>query len=351
MKSVARMALKTGMVIASDVTNYKGSIVIPAGTPVDEQIIAKLERNSVICVDIYEDIDYAVTHFEKIRISEQFQHFERAYHEKLAAYKEMMSDFVTKQLAMDVTLLIDIYYSLRTMAPSIDKILDYLNNMLPNEDELTYTHCLNAALIAGVFSEWLGFEKERRDELILCGYFYDVGKLLIPDNILWKPDKLTDLEYMQIKTHPLTGYKLLENQPLPEWLKRCTLMHHECCDGTGYPSRLKKTQIDLYARIIAIVDAYEAMTSPRSYRESITPLQVVKRLEEGGKKRYDEDLLRPILKRIADTQIGFNVRLTNDTKWEVFVINPADLSRPILKKDEELLDLSMHPELDIVAVY
>lgn len=351
MKSIARMALTDGMEIATDVKNYRGDIIIPKGTIVDASIIAKLERNSIICVDIMEKVDYAITHFEKIRLSDNFKKFEEVYLGYMPEYKAMMSDFVHFGVNLDMNKLMEIHDSIRSYARNGEMLLDYLYNMLPDEDDLTHTHCLNSALIAGVFADWMALSADKRKELILCGFLYDIGKLKLSNDILWKPGKLTDLEFMQVKTHTIIGYTLLEKQPISDCFKNCALMHHERCDGTGYPSNLKKDKIELYARYMSIVDSYEAMTSARSYRESLTPLQVIARFESDGYQRYDEELLRPILKRLADSQIGFTVRLNDDTKWEVFIINPSKLSRPILKNGEDLLNLLEHPELDIIAIY
>lgn len=352
MKSVARMALTEGMEIASDVINYRGDTIIPKGTVIDESVIAKLERNSVICVDIMEKVDYAITHFEKIRLSDAFKEFERTYMSHMPEYKSMMSDFVNFGVNLNIDKLMEIHDSIRSRAKNGTTLLDYLYNMLPDEDDLTHTHCLNSALIAGVFADWMALPDDKKAILIQCGFLYDIGKLKLSNDILWKPGKLTDLEFMQIKTHTVVGYSLLEKLEINDSVKLCALMHHERCDGTGYPSNLTREEIDLYARYISIIDSYEAMTSARSYRESLTPLQVIARFEEEGYNKYDVEILLPILKRIADSQIGLTVRLNDDSKWEVFIINPSRLSRPILKNEQnDLLNLIEHPEFDIIAIY
>ena len=351
MKSVARMALTEGMEIATDVTNHRGDIIIPKGTIVNSSIIAKLERHSIMVVEIMEKVDYAITHFEKIRLSDNFKVFEEVYLKYMKEYKAMMSDFVRFGVNLNLDRLMEIHDSIRSHARNGEMLLDYLYNMLPDEDDLTHTHCLNSALIAGVFADWMVLNSKKRNDLILCGFLYDVGKLKLSNDILWKPDKLTEKEFMQIRTHTVIGYTLLEKQPINDCYKNCALMHHERCDGSGYPAGLTKDKIDLYSRYMSIIDAYEAMTSARSYRESLTPLQVIARFESEGFQKYDEELLRPILKRLADSQIGLTVRLNDDTKWEVFVISPTKLSRPILKNGTELLNLCEHPELEIVAIY
>lgn len=350
MKSVARMALEKDMIIANDVQNYHGDLIAAKGTVVDDALIAKLDRHSIICVDVMEDVDFATTHFEKIRLSKGFLEFEEAYHNKMPVFKQMMSDFVSYAVPPNVKVLQDMQAYLSSLAPNGATLLDYLYNMLADEDELTHAHCLNSALIARVFADWLNISREKKDLLIQCAFFYDIGKLKLSPDILWKPGKLTDLEYMQVKTHTITGYNLLENLEVDDCVKRCALMHHERCNGTGYPSKLSIDQIDIYARYMAIIDAYEAMTSPRYYRQSLTPFQVIANFEDAGVAVYDMELLRPILKRIADSQIGLTVKLSDDSIWEVLVINSACLSRPILKRGDELLDLS-HSNLKIISIY
>lgn len=358
MRTIARMALKPGMELGEAVLNNRGEVMIPAHTKVDADIIARLARHSVIAVSVMEDIDFADTHFEKIRHSEEFKQFEQTYQALFPQYKEMMRRLAKDGTAVDTSALLSIYHQLADPVKNGRKLLDYLYNMVPNEDELTHTHCLNSALIAGVFADWLSMRPEVKETLILCAYFYDIGKLKLPYELLWKPGKLTDVEYAQIKTHPLLGFDIVKNMPgLSPSVKKSILMHHERCDGTGYPSKLKMQQIDFYARHISIIDAYEAMTSPRAYRQSLTPLQVLERFEESGFLQYDYEILRPIMKRIADSQIGLTVKLSDDTMWEIFLVNQLQFSKPVLKRSVpgseqmEILDLMKRSDLQIVSIY
>ena len=110
------------------------------------------------------------------------------------------------------------------------------------------------------------------------------------------------------------------------------------------------------ARHIAIIDAYEAMTSARSYRKSLSPLEVVERFEASGMMQYDYDILRPLMIRIADTQLGMTAKLSDDTVWEIFLPNSIHFSKPTLKRENEkgeleLLDLSQRKDLKIVSIY
>ena len=349
MKMTAVMALKPGMVLAEDVLNFKNELLFPANTTLDDRAIAKLSRHSIMCVEVKEEEDFATTHFEKVRVSAGFRHFEKTYNIFLPKYKKMIDGLINDKTPIDVSMLFQIYAEITGCAKTGELLLDYLYNMLPSEDDLTYAHCLNSALIAGVFGTWTGMPKEDLFRLIECGFFYDIGKLILPQELIWKPSKLTDMEFELMKTHTLQGYNLLKDQDLDESILLATLEHHEKCDGTGYPSKLKEDQINLFAKYIAIIDAYEAMTSARTYRQSLVPFQVIENFER-NERFYPSIILRNILLHIANSQVGLTVRLSDERLAEVILINQRNLSRPLVKCGDEVIDLVKFPDVKIVAV-
>lgn len=349
MKTVARMSLTPGMVIADDVLSYKNEIIVPKKTTVDDAIITKLARYSIMCVDIMEPEDFATTHFEKIILTKGFKDFNAKYNEMLPLYKSLINEIVYNKKPIQVRDFYTLYASMVGFAKSGEMLLDYLYNMVPSEDDMTYAHCFNSALIAGVFGTWLALPKEDIAKLIGCGFFYDIGKLLIPNEILWKPSKLTDQEFQMIKNHTINGFNLIAEQNIEEDIFKATLQHHERCDGTGYPSKLKDSQINMFAKYISIIDAYEAMTSARTYRKSLNPFQVIANFEKTS-SFYNQIALNTILSHIASTQLGMNVRLSDEREGEVILINQLKYSKPLIKIGGDVLDLSKYPELEIVAV-
>lgn len=351
MKDIARMALENGMVIGEDVYSYQNKLLYPKDTVVDDAVISRLTRYSIMVVSIKEEIDYATTHFEKVRLSSEFKSFELTYNNCMAIFRKLINGFVEQGTYVKMSSLMDIYAKIASRARSGEQLLDYLYNMLPSEDDMTHAHCLNSALIAGVFGTWLGLSQEDTLLLIQCGFFYDIGKLKLPQDLLWKSDELTDLEFTKLKTHTMLGFDILKNCDMDEHVIKATLMHHERCDGSGYPSKLRSDQIDVFAKYIAIIDAYEAMTSARTYRQSLNPFQVIANFERSGYDKYDETILKPILSRIAATQLGFKVRLNNDVEAEIVRINEDRLTKPVLKSGDKEIDLSKETDLDIVAIY
>lgn len=351
MKDIARMALQEGMEIAKDITNSLGEVIVKKGTKVSSYTIQKLTRHDIMLVSIMEEVDYAETYFEKIRLSDGFKTFEQAYNRSMPLYKKIMSDFVDSDVAVPVYELMQIYEEIFSTVYSKELILDYLYNMLPTEDDLTFAHCLNSALIAGVFAKWLNLSEEDTETLIQCGFFYDIGKLKLPYELIWKPSKLTPIEFAKIKTHTILGFQMIQDLPIDENILKATLSHHERYDGSGYPSRLHDKQINNFARIIAIIDSYEAMTSARTYRQSKHPFQVIDIFEEDSMK-YDIEILNSILFHLANHMVGLKVLLNNDITAEVVLINQSKMSRPLLRDENgTFIDLIARKDLKILGIY
>ena len=121
-------------------------------------------------------------------------------------------------------------------------------------DDETYVHSMNVALICNIFARWLRMSEEEIAKATTSGLLHDIGKIKIPDSILKKPDKLTKQEFNIIKRHPQEGYRLLLDSKLDEDVLNAVLMHHERCDGSGYPFGLMANQIGTYAKMVAIAD-------------------------------------------------------------------------------------------------
>lgn len=350
MKTITVMELQEGMEIGEPV-EAQGSVLYDAGTKIDLKVIDRIKRHGVMCITVMEKADYATTHYEKIQYDKDFQNFCSVYRNNLNIYKGTMISYMGTKQSIDPSVFMSIYESVSSIISTEGQLLDYLYNMVPNEDELTYTSSFNAALLCGAFANWLNLPADEKKILILCGFYYDIGKWVIPNNILWKPGKLTEEEFALVKKHPVTGYALVRNDTnLNEHVKNTVIMHHERYDGTGYPYHMREEKIDKYARYMAIIDTYIAMASPRSFRSAFTPLQIIGILEE-EKEKYDLQILLPLIDKIADTQIGSKVELSDKSVWEVIMIQKNKYSRPMLKGNNGMiLDLSSRPDLKIVRM-
>jgi HD-GYP domain-containing protein (c-di-GMP phosphodiesterase class II) len=152
------------------------------------------------------------------------------------------------------------------------------------------------AEIAVAIGAELGFDARRQEGLRVAGYLHDIGKITIPAEILSKPGKLSSIEYELIKAHPQSSYNVLKDVDFPWPLAEVALQHHERMDGSGYPQGLKGEAILLEARIMAVADVIEAMSSHRPYRAGLGIDAALSEIERGRGSAYDADVADACLK-------------------------------------------------------
>lgn len=216
-------------------------------------------------------------------------------------------------------------------------------------DDLTYIHSLNVAILCHEFANWMHMPEEEQDILTLAGLLHDVGKMGIPGKIIKKAGLLTEEEYELIKQHPQKGYDFLKKHPLDERIMNVALMHHERCDGSGYPQGLKADEIDDFAKIVAIADYYDALTSARVYREPHCPFEVFRMLQQ-ERDKFDSTYLAVFMEGVASFYIGCEVVLSNQKRARMVDTNPTDQSNPIVKMDGLIVNLAMAPDVDVKEI-
>ncbi|GEM_PF-1574222 len=181
-------------------------------------------------------------------------------------------------------------------------ILDSVQSLalaLDAKDSYTEGHSKRVSEYAFLLAKNLGLDLQEIEWIRLGAIMHDIGKIGIPENILCKPGKLTKDEYEIMKKHPVIGAKILKPIVPLEKVANLVLYHHEYWDGAGYPNGLKKNEIPIGARIISIVDAYQAMTSHRPYRASLPFEEAIKRLKEGSEKQWDPELIEMFIKIVS----------------------------------------------------
>lgn len=152
--------------------------------------------------------------------------------------------------------------------------------------------------------EVMQLREEELIELELAGKLHDIGKISIPDYILNKPGPLTDEEWVIMKEHTINGYQILRAADRYSNLAEYAMSHHERIDGTGYPNGLKGKAIPLYARIISVADAYEAMTSDRCYRKGMLPNQAKAELKKHAGTQFDPDIVKIFVNEVLKDTPG-----------------------------------------------
>ncbi len=165
-----------------------------------------------------------------------------------------------------------------------------------HKDKDTGEHINRIANYTKVIAEILGFSKQEAENMALASMLHDIGKLGIPDSILQKPDKLTQEEFEIIKTHPRLGAEILEKNKWFTSAYHIAYNHHEKWNGSGYPRGLKAEEIPIAARIVAIVDVFDALTHKRCYKEAWTSEQAIATLQAGAGVHFDPQLVDLFIK-------------------------------------------------------
>ncbi len=179
-------------------------------------------------------------------------------------------------------------------------ILRALVNAVDAKDSYTCGHSDRVALIAQRLGQELGLENRECEELFLAGLLHDIGKIGVPDRVLLKPGKLTEDEFGLLKEHPERGRRILKHLDHLSYALPGVLHHHEHYDGKGYPSGLVGDKIPLIARIIAVADAYDAMSSNRPYREAMPEEKVETILRCGAGTQWDDRVMEAFFSVLPD---------------------------------------------------
>ncbi|WP_099467216.1 HD-GYP domain-containing protein [Konateibacter massiliensis] len=203
---------------------------------------------------------------------------------------------------------------------------------LSASDEYTFSHSVSTTVYGLLIGENLGYSRKKLSSLAMGILLHDIGKVVLDHDIVYKEDALTDEEFEYVKKHTECGYELLKDAPnIPAVSKEIALNHHEKLDGSGYPRGLKGEQLTEFARISAIADVYDALTSDRCYRKKWPTNKAVDFLIENSGTKFDADLVRIFIQRIAVYPNGSMVRLSDGTLALVKEQNRYMPLRPVVK--------------------
>ena len=345
MKTVQVRDLIPGMVIGADVYDSSGNLLFRAGTTINESAITTLQSYYIYNVFV-EDASIPVaepvketSRSQQIKNSKEFKEIKAQFEDVVGNFQDQLNDIVSRNTnSLDTDQILSQPMSL-FQGRSPQSIFDMLHN-LRSYDDTTYVHCINVSLISGILARWAGYSPDDIRTAILSGVLHDIGKLVIPGTIIKKPARLTREEYEIVKNHTIEGYKILDSYDVNENMKYSALMHHERCDGKGYPFQLKAIQINRFAKIVSIADVYDAMTSARCYRGPICPFEVIDIMMDEGLERYDTKLILTFLEHMGSTYLNNRVKLSDGSEGEIIFVDSRYPSKPLIKFDDgKLLSL------------
>jgi HD-GYP domain-containing protein (c-di-GMP phosphodiesterase class II) len=200
---------------------------------------------------------------------------------------------------------------------------------LKKKDDYTSIHSMNVCILALAFGRHLGLSKASLLHIGIGGLLHDVGKMMVKQDILIKPDRLTDEEMEQMRNHAVYGRDiLLAGKDIPSDAADIAWSHHERMDGTGYPRGLKGEAIGYFSRITGIIDVYDAITSARIYHNAITSLEALEKMYEWRGTSFDTALVEQFIQCLGIYPAGSEVEMSSGEVGVVISVNREHRLRP-----------------------
>ena len=334
--------MRSGMKFDQPVYIEGENILVPAGVPIKDKDIERLDRW---------DIEQVYTDGQEIKsvsesAADKLKETPTWLPKKEAKFRKIYRSAVDKVDAIFQDITDGTYLNHEPIDSIVKEMLDILRQ---NKNEMIQlillgdwverrlsVSAVNCMIIAAVIGTTMRLASHRLLQLATGALLHDVGMLKVDREILEKQGRLSEDELTRVRTHPVMGYQIIsKDMKYPEEIALIALQHHEHWDGRGYPRSLKSDDITLFARIVTVADAYEAMVSERPYRNSIIGYTAMKTVLSDNGKHFDPQVLKAFLESMGIFPIGSVVQLNNSSIGRVSE-NHADA--PLRPKIELLID-------------
>ncbi|WP_028551679.1 HD-GYP domain-containing protein [Paenibacillus sp. UNC451MF] len=325
-----------GRKVKHDIINAYGATVLPARTVITSDELAVLINHKISLDSIVIDSTIYEEDTESMAVLKQ----------TVDASKELIESIRSSRKIPVIEIRKEILPVIHHIAMK-DNIF-HLFEMVRAKDDYTYQHNIGVGVLSTLIGRWMNFSEPELANLSLAATLHDIGKVKIPDEILNKPGKLTDAEYELVKKHTIFGYEMLrETQGISHRIALVALQHHEREDGKGYPLGLLKPKIDPLSSIVAVADIFHAMSSKRPYHDPLPFHEIVSQMQRGRFGELDPRIISLFIENMIRRLIGKQVVLTDGRVGEVVYLNPHQLEAPLIKLEDEFIDLSRERSLQI----
>ena len=371
LKAFAVRSLLPEMLIGRTV--YDGdseNVLVEGGTVLDKEIIKLLKEKGVASVYVDEDSILAAVQKEKavkrerakadelpaperdVKLDRQYEEdYRYVYSEMEKLFKEAAE---TGKLNMDILQSVMSSGRLRDLYKEGATAVSMIYSM-DQEGVYNLHHCVHLAILGGLMARWMGLTGIDRQNMVLAGLFLDIGKQMIPKDLLEKKGLLTEEEFDILKNHVVDSFKIVEKSELAGRtdLMNGIIQHHERDDGSGYPSGLKGDTITIFGKVLAILDCYDAMASSRSYAEKRSPFEVFKVLyADVLDGKLDSEYAVLFMRKMNAALNGCWLRLSDGTAGRIVYIDESRVTAmPVVQlADGGFIDLNTVKDITVVEI-
>lgn len=340
MRRVDLEKIQNGAILSKTIMTLEGKVLLASGMELTEEYRRRLQLNGITEIYIKDEIS------KNIDVSGIIK--DEIIREAKNSIKIMMTSSSIKT-SIDGLYVIKIVDKIITNILSNSDIVANLSD-IRSVDDYTFSHSVNVCILSLIIGIGFGFSEEKLRELGIGSILHDIGKVMIPEEILKKPVQLSNDEFDEIKRHTIYGYDMLKKtKGITMMASYIALGHHERIDGSGYPYHLKNYDIHKAARIVAIADVYDALTTDRIYRKKLMSYEVIDYITSLADRHFDQDIVDVFIKYVAYYPVGTTIALNTGEKGIVTKYNKKFPTKPTIRvvMDSEGKMLPKQKEVDL----
>ncbi|MBU5592897.1 HD-GYP domain-containing protein [Clostridium sp. MSJ-4] len=314
--------VKEGDTLAKSIFSGDGKVLLRAGVSLTYSYIEKLRQLDVLYVYV-EDERLGDLDLEDAKLNEL----------KLNTVKNM-SNIIKKLISNDR---VDLRESLTKVEELMNYVIEFGDvnkslNDIKTHDNYTFVHSIDTGIMATFLGINMNMSREELVNLGIAATLHDIGKVKIDKDVINKPSALSDMEYLEMKKHPVYGAEILKlNSNLSLKIIDAVLQHHERVDGKGYPFGLKGNEITQNAKIISVCDVYDAVSNDRCYRSKFNPKDAYELILAGSGSFFDKEVVMTFRNTFAVYPLGCCLRLSNGVEGYVIKQNKGFPDRPVVR--------------------
>lgn len=334
MRLISIDVLKEGMVLGRTIWNEAGHPLLKKDVVINDRIIQRLQQLNTHYLYIDDEISEGIEVEETVppamrnkvikTIKDSFQ--------SIDGLNPVNASYILDQQSKTIVSIVD---ELLSAVTGNNEILTILTDAYLF-DEYLYQHSFQVTLYSIAIAKELGYSAEDLRLIGIGALLHDVGKLMVPKDILTKPGRLTNDEFETMKMHARYGFDLLRNlHSISLLVAHCAFQHHERIDGSGYPRGLVDFEIHPFAKIIGVADVFDAVTTNRVYREKMLPSQGLAIVEAGSGTLYDARIVKALKRAVVHYPNGVILKLSDGRRGIVSRQNTLDAALPWIRIFEE----------------